>query len=74
MDGMAGWTGQMGIWDAPYGWEYGMNHTDGKDEEEIDDKFFSFLYIFLPLIFTQFFCSVQIYITLVLFRIFFFYF
>ena len=35
-------------------WEYGMNHMDGKDEEEMDDEFFlSFswliIYLFLSL-------------------------
>ena len=59
MDGRNRWTVGMDRWmerqDGQDRWEYGMNHMDGKDEEEIDDKFFSFLYIFLPLIFTQFF-------------------
>ena len=37
--GMDGWTEWQ---DGQDRWEYGMNHTDGKDEEEIDDKFFPF--------------------------------
>ena len=61
--------------DGQDGWEYGMNHMDGKDEEEIDDKFFSFsLYIIFPFNFYSIFHSAQIYITFILFRIFLFYF
>ena len=41
---MDGWTEQQ---DGQDGWEYGMNHMDGKDEEEIDDEFFSFIYFSL---------------------------
>ena len=41
---MDGWTAQQ---DGQDRWEYGMNHMDGKDEEEIDDNFFSFLYFSL---------------------------
>ena len=60
MDGRNRWTVGMDKWmewqDGQDRWEYDMNHTDGKDEEEIDDKFFSFLYFILFLfIFTHFF-------------------
>ena len=41
---MDGWTERQ---DGQDRWEYGMNHMDGKDEEEIDDEFFSFLYFSL---------------------------
>ena len=41
---MDGWTEQQ---DGQDRWDYGMNHMDGKDEEEIDDEFFSFLYFSL---------------------------
>ena len=56
MDGRNIWTVGMDRWmarrDGQDGWEYGMNHMDGKDEEEIDDEFFSsfsffFLFFFL---------------------------
>ena len=41
MDGWMKWQ------DGQDRWDHGMNHMDGKDEEEIDDEFFSFLYFSL---------------------------
>ena len=50
MDGRNIWTVRMDRWmewqDGQDRWEYGMNYMNGKDEEEIDDKFF-LLFIFL---------------------------
>ena len=51
MDGRDRWTVGMDGWterqDGQDGWEYGMNHMDRKDEEEIDDEIFFFLFNFL---------------------------
>ena len=43
---MDGWTERQ---DGQDRWEYGMNHMDGKDEEEIDDEKEEKIFIFLSL-------------------------
>ena len=74
MDGRNIWTVGMDRWtarrDGQDRWEYGMNHVDGKDEEEIDDEIFSFSCFFLFFFFSICLSGfIFVHLTLTLFHI-----